>query len=272
MSKMGLTPAAADSRAEQGKSDGYLPFHRMVQAHGKDEIKCPSLLAVVLTKIEEVCCTVALSPYLTARLNFADVSTDAETVELFVRNCFVGMRLVVAVTQLTKEGSRIKNLRVSRAAIEGLISSADDVFDVTRSRDKLDGVVTEPEYEEGQVVNAMLNLHNARVPKPPAIALSLPGQKLGRVCVTEIWDQGEWMDLSDLQQQIASHAAGKSKDVLSLPDGREHGTIVQARVMSVSDGYVELSLRPSRVVRVADIKTLLCIQLTYFLLPLRFFV
>jgi hypothetical protein len=248
MSKMGLTPAAADSRAEQGKNDGYLPYHRMSQAHGKDELRCPSLLAVVVTKIEEVCCTVALSPYLTARLFFVDVSADAETIELFVRNCFVGMRLVVAVTQLVKENNRIKNLRVSRAAIEGLISSPEDLFDVTKSRNKLDGAVAEPEYEEGQVVNAMLNLHNARVPKPPAIALSLPGQKLGRVCVTEVWDQGEWMDLSDLQQQVADHAAGKSKDALSLPDGREHGSIVQARVLSVNDGFVELSLRPSRVV------------------------
>ena len=86
------------------------------------------------------------------------------------------------------------------------------------------------------------------MPKPPAIALSLPGQKLGRVCVTEIWDRDEWMDLSDLQKQIAAYATGQSSDTLELPDGRAHGCIVQARVMSVHDGYVDLSLRPTRVV------------------------
>ena len=248
IAKMGLTPAAADSRVEN-KNEGYLPFHRMVQSHGKDELKCPSLHAVVVTKIEEVGCTVSLSPYLSARLNFVDVSSDPELIELFMRNCFVGLRLVVVVTSLSKEDTRIKKIQLSRSAIEALVNNAEEQFSVTNSHDKLETLsISEPEYEEGQVVNAMLNLRIARVPKPPAIALSLPGQKLGRVCVTEIWDRDEWMDLSDLQKQIAAYATGQSSDTLELPDGRAHGCIVQARVMSVHDGYVDLSLRPTRVV------------------------
>jgi ribosomal protein S1 len=248
LSKMGITAAAADSRTEL-KGEGYLPFHRMQQAQGKDELKCPSLHAAVITKLEDVSCIVSLSPYLTARLNYIDVSADSDTVEQFVRKCFVGMRLVVAVTQMSKDNNRIKNVRVTRAAVEALLNDADNLFDLTRSKSKLNDVaLADPEYEEGQVVNALLNLHVVRVPKPPAISVSLAGHKLGRVCATEIWDRDEWMDLSELHAQAAHHVVG-SGEVLSLPDGRAHGQVVQARVLSVTDGGVELSLRPSRVVR-----------------------
>jgi len=243
ISALSLTPASVEA-----DGSGVLPFHRMTQSHGKDELKCPSFHAAVVTKIEEVGVIVALTPYLTARLNFVDVSNDAELIELFAQNVFVGLRLVVGVTHLSKDGQKIRQIRVSRAAIESFVTSPEGLFDITKSRNKLnDGAISEPVFEEGQIVTAVLNLHNARVPKPPAISLSLAGQKYGRVDVTEIWDREDWQDLSELQAKVATHASSNSQEVLSLPDSRAHGQIVQARVLSVNDGYVELSLRDSRV-------------------------
>jgi hypothetical protein len=246
---------------------------------------------------------VALSPYLTSRLNFIDVSADAEVVEAFAKGCFVGQRLVVAVTQMVKEGNKIKQITVSRAAVEAVANSADKLFDVTGSAyantanaaaapasasakaarqrySEAQEQLTQyesPEYEEGQVVTALLNLCSSRVPKPPAVVLSLPGHRLGRVCATELWDRDDWMDLSDFyrkQQQQHDQQEEDRMASLCLPDGRTHGQVVQARVLSVADHCVELSLRPSRVVRTLTIFIVIiifyCLHLFFIYLFFKF--
>jgi hypothetical protein len=98
--------SVSQENSNDHNSSSYLPFKKMIQTHGKDELKTPSLFAVVITKIDDISCTVALSPYIYTQLNFVDISNDKKTILNFKKKCFVGMRLVVLISQILKDDGK----------------------------------------------------------------------------------------------------------------------------------------------------------------------
>lgn len=92
--------------------------------------------------------------------------------------------------------------------------------------------------------------------------------KTGRICLTEVDDVGHWkVDFSHLNVESQSDGSSVQKDkrgrsnsitsngsaVDAEPNdevgGPKHGDIVTCKVLSVSASHPELSMRPSRVVR-----------------------
>jgi hypothetical protein len=105
--------------------------------------------------------------------------------------------------------------------------------------------------EEGQIMMGMLSLSSSLAPKPPAFVISLPGHRFGRLCITEIADQPDWVDLSVLCASLKKRER-EGAVALALPNGLQHGSFVQCRVLSVSSssssaGSIEVSIRKSRL-------------------------
>lgn len=214
-------------------------FHPMLQAHGKDELKVATVAPVYVTRINQATCTVALSPYITAELPIIEISKDRALIDLFHQKCFCGLRLLVAVTAVTKEDGKTTKVHVSRASIESLIEAhgTEEIDDI---QDKVNEIESEVNYEEGDIVVGTVNLFQSKVPKPPAFVVSLRGNKFGRLCVSEITERENWRD---------SSAALQSDDATrTLFNGLAHGSIVTCRIVSTKDKMIELSLRKSRVV------------------------
>lgn len=234
-------------------------FSQMLQAHGRNEIKCPSICAVVVTKVDSPNITVAFSPYISGTINVMDISTDKNVIDLFLKKAFIGLRLIVAVTDITKENNRIRNLKLSRVAVEKLVENDAPSFDLTRSNKEVSKLQSQPTYKAGDVVSAMVNLHNLRVPRQPAVSLSVCGHVNARVCVTELAEHEDWVDLSPFYRALKKKKSDEDDSDDDSSDGEEadkgcigglfrHGEIVQARVLSVGNkGLMEMSLRPSRV-------------------------
>ena len=308
-----------------------MPFHRMVQGHGHDELRSPSICAAVVTQVHpgSLSCTVAFSPYLSATLPLMDISADEQLLPLLVRHCFVGLRLVLLVSNVARDGDRVKLISASRTAIERVIAPASTTgatgqMELPTAKDIIHTLLKSSEgnavaatttitaaaaaaatssgYEEGQLVTGLLQLCGPRsAPRPPAVMLQLPGLHLhhllhhkgstginpvGRVCVTELEEPEQWVGLESFFVQAAAVSAavtaaaaatggdGDSAEAraalaqaqqLSLPDGRQHGQLVQARVLSVNEKQhvVELSLRPSRVVRMMTFLRFLVVKVSF---------
>lgn len=227
----------------EGEDSDFYPFYEMRQVQGTNQVKCPSLIAAVVIKKDSSGCTVALSPYLSTHLPFSAISKDEKIMELFKKSCFVGLRLVVAVTHVGKEEGKIKTIQLSRTVAEEILTDSPS-FDITKSPVDLSDHIVEGDFshsvEEGQLLTGTLDLGTKKLGQPLAVGVLLKDSGLvGRVCVTELWDPEQWQDLSEFVR--------KQHQRTPLPDGRRHGDEVQCRVLSVDKGHIELSLRPSRV-------------------------
>jgi ribosomal protein S1 len=224
------------------KLDEIPVAERLLQHHGDNEISAPSIHQGVVTRINPGSCTVALSPYIATDLPFIEISNDAQLVRSFKDRCYVGLRVTVAVLSVSKE-HKMPVIKLSRAAIESLLKKAGDT-----KLDAFQGVEKAVEnygiVEEGSVTAGMINFAQ-KVPRGPAIAVSLRGNKFGRLCLSEIADPSEWSDLSSTLSDIKND---RNRLNAQLPNGLGHGSVVSCRVLSVTDNVIEISLRKSRLV------------------------
>jgi predicted RNA-binding protein with RPS1 domain len=255
---LGADDDTSGSKKRKGGDDDR--FTPMLQLFGKNAVQTNGLYAGCITKMEDTSCIVALSPYISSRLNFMDVSNDEQMVKTFMTRGYIGQRLVVQVTAFSfdtkdKDKRKPKGVTISRVGAEKHITG-----EVTLSLSGVSGTAITAgkskatKLEPGSLITGILDLKSRypRVSRPPALLISLGDGRVGRVCLTELSDPSEWKDCSAMLA-----APSSSSKALQLPDGRKHGSIVQCRVLSIptpssssssNEGdVVELSLRSSRV-------------------------
>eukprot|EP01038_Epipyxis_sp_PR26KG_P005669 gene5669-7826_t len=219
----------------------YLPYYRLPQAHGKDELKCPSVIAVVVTKISATGLHVSISPYLSSFIPFIDVSSSPSIIRVCQKNCFIGQRLIAMVRSIIKDGNRVQKIILSRAVLEQHFDN--NIFkDITKINKSFlqENIPKVPKLTIGQKLYGLLNLQIQKIKNPPAIAITLANNITGRVCVTELSDVEDWVDFS-------THFAVEhdNREVLASTN-RRNGELVEVIVLHVNNEEVELSMRPSR--------------------------
>ena len=257
----GLNKAEEDSSsgkrkrgdAQDAQSNRWAP---MLQLWGKNSLVVYGTYAGCVTKMEETGCIVSLSPYISSRLNFMDVSKDEAVVKLFMQRASVGLRVVVQVNSFTYEAkdstkSKPKGITVGRARIEDFIGAGGSLKDAcAKAIAAADS--SSADVKLGSLVYGLLDLRSHhqhhRVIRPPALQVALGNGQTGRVCLTELTDPSEWRDCAHLMAAPSSSSRAEQ-----LPNGRRHGELVQCRVISVpssssgGEEVIELSLRPSRL-------------------------
>lgn len=223
----------------------------LIQSNGKGALASPSMHASVVTKIHPSSVTLALSPFLSAELSILDTSIDPNIVSSFTKFCFVGMRIVTAVTDVVKENNKIQKIRVSRLPIESLIKHNAPLSTIQGTVAICDIALKDDlNFEEGQVVSGIIDLRRKNIFNYPAIAVHLKGDKLGRICITELDDRENWSDLSKFfeSQKIITESENFNDSEWTLPQPVRQGKVVTCIVLAVRDNFVELSIRPSRLV------------------------
>lgn len=136
------------------------------------------LYAGVVTTLDHCSCIVSLSPYVTARLNYLDVSNDRKIVKLFRRKVFVGLRLVAAVVEL--QGVKAGKARcaiMNRACVEDIISGES----ISRVPTAV-AVSMQPHLTVGKTVLGMIDLKASFVPRPPAVMVCIKNAHCSSVC------------------------------------------------------------------------------------------
>lgn len=246
--QMSATPTSSSHQS------GASAYRRMIQWKGKDSVRVNHLYAVVVTKLEATGVWVSISPYVSARLSYADVSTSITVCQSFQRSCFVGQRLVVVVTKLsdtTTSGSQRMLIEVSRSRVEDVVSGAME-FDLSQGKsidlpDEQD--VTDKHYKTGSMVFGVVDRSNKRVANQPAVAIQLAHHMLARCCVSELADKAQWKDLTSFFSPVKETdnfpLSGKGASHLV------HGAIVPCRILTLGNGQrkvLEVTLRPSRLV------------------------
>lgn len=152
-------------------------WRKLVQWKGRDAIKSGVLYAAVVTAIDRAKCTVAISPYISTTIGILDISSDISVATLFQDRCYVGMRLVVAVTSLTASSAR-HSITISRRVIEN-VASGSQIADLSKNikADSVAGYAEsgfDKQLKAGDVVHGVLDFRSsARVPRPPALAVML---------------------------------------------------------------------------------------------------
>ena len=260
LSTDGLINSETSEGASSGKrkrvtvaADAVTSSVPMLQLFGKNSLTMNGAYAACITKLEDTGCIVALSPYITSRLHYIDVSDNEEVVSLFMQKAYVGQRVIVQINSFTYDANdktKIKGVNLGRARIEEHINSDNkSLLDVrskavTVCKSSTAGIPT-----VGSVVFGVLNLKclQSRIARPPAVQVTLGSGRIGRLCLTELADPTDWKDCAYLMAAPSS----SSKAILQLPSGQKHGDLLQYRVMSVPSGVkgasIELSLRPSRL-------------------------
>lgn len=147
-------------------------FKKLLQWIGKDSIKENQVYSGVISVIHESSYYVALSPYVTARLNLLDVSSNIQLLKKFKQNCFVGLKVTVAITSITKSSHRAI---ANRLIIENIASGHDHIdFSQNIDIDSVPNYIKAPVYQPGQEVLGIIRYGGCkRVPNPPAISIQL---------------------------------------------------------------------------------------------------
>jgi exosome complex RNA-binding protein Csl4 len=218
--------------------------HHAIQTNMNDKflfqstIKPNCVYLGVIIEIHSLYCLVALGPFAKCQLFNIDVSSQVDSVQKFVNNCFVGQKIVVGVSSISSSN---KKVIVSRSRIEKYL---------TNRSDKPGDIVLAPlpNLCPGSVVYGMLDLQgSSRTPQPPAISVFLGESRLpGRVCVCEFCDIDDWSDLSYFPWKTKDIQPG-SQSPTQL-ENIHHADIVRCKVLSIDDNCIQLSLRSSRLV------------------------
>ena len=157
---------------KSSKPDTRIP--PIVQWMGRGAVQINTLYAAVVIGVNDMSCTIALSPYVLAQLSYLEVSNDYHVSKAFRDNCCVGIRLVVLVTGLHHEGAgKHSHVDVSRSRIEKLVLGSSSVtlngrpieVNTLQSEDK--------SLTEGDLVNGVIDLHFTKIPRPPAVMVLL---------------------------------------------------------------------------------------------------
>jgi ribosomal protein S1 len=246
---------------EMGEDSTAVTWNKLVQWNGKHAIKQGGVYPAVITQFHGPQsssephmngCTVSLSPFVHGVLSFADVSTKKLIMKAFTKKGFLGQVVMVYVHKMTLEGHN-KSLTLNRFLIENAIAenavgNAAAVNEAVREATKK----YIKSLKAGNLVTGIVDLTtHRRVPRPPAVIVSLGLNISARVCVTELADVSDWVDFSEV---FGDQQEGRPAVTL-LPSGHRHGQVVKCRVLSVAgEGTknpsalrVEGSLRSSRV-------------------------
>jgi len=168
----------------------------------------------------------------------------------FQKFCFVGMRITVAVLDIVKDNNRIQNIKVSRLPIEYISRNTNEWSSDCKSIENI-AKFSEADYEEGQQVCGIVDLKYPKTPGFPAVIVHLRNGQIGRICITELEDKENWVDLKhvfSLLKNQSSTLDEKQLKSLVLPGGLHHGSIATCVILSVKENYLEVSLRPNRLV------------------------
>jgi hypothetical protein len=185
-----------------------------------------------------------------------DISKDKKLIKKFSKFCFIGQRLVVATRLVKDERNSKKVLHVSRALVETVYSTLSS--SLTLSPPPTVQLPPLSKLLPGDKISGLLDLKASKYTKNlPALSISLGSYyPHARVCVCEIDDVGDWSDFAHTgifeknNEEDDNDADMEGGDMeLSLHDGRQAGEVVKGVVMAVLKDRVEISLRPSRLVR-----------------------
>lgn len=104
--------------------------------------------------------------------------------------------------------------------------------------------------EEGSVIEGTVQMDLVEsIPKQPAFAVRLKNGRVARLCLTEINDVEAWEDYSDVLALCKAESFDKVK---KLKKSVFHGKEVRCFVLRVNGNQIDVSLRPSRLVRVVS--------------------
>lgn len=217
----------------------------LVNWRGNGGVQCNQLHRTVVTRVDATGVTVSLSPYVSAFLNYLDISNNAKIVSNAKKYSFVGMPVTVGVVAINEDtNSKSPRLIVSRRLVENIATDTDSSLPSDLEALNQDAMQA---LKPGSITNGILDLKSCRSPAQPYVIVHLPGCVVGQVDFTEIMDRDCWADLSILSKATNSipfsigntEKKGKDKGVL------EHGAMVQCVVLSIQPW--QLSLRPKRL-------------------------
>jgi ribosomal protein S1 len=241
--------------ADKDKEGGGVRPRPMVQWRGRDGVKCSTIHPAFVVNVEAVGVVVALSPYVSARLSFMDISSDLSMVQRFKDVCNVGMSMLVGVTKVSSDNGK-SHIEVSRAAIERYLPDSLDAIPKTAVELEVPAVP-----KAGAVVSGIFDV-SKRVRDMPAFTIHLAHNRNARVCVTEVAEPNAWVDAGAVIKAARAEGGKAAAELAALAKtndlARMHGSIVHARILSVSDAsdnehkVIEASTRESRVVSIAD--------------------
>ena len=216
---------------------------RMVQWKGKDGVKAGNVYPAVVASVEATGVVVALSPYVSTRLSYMDISQNMEFLEKVKRFAGVGMSMLVYVSEVTVDENFKTAIVANRIVVEQYISEGGDISAHLHGAMNLKPLLPPAvsSLKAGQIVEGVLNIHPKKIRNYPAFAVYLPFNRVVRVCITEFADQDDWMDLQDV-------FSDKKADTNS----HRNGSVVSVRILSVNQEsenslVIEGSLRLSRL-------------------------
>lgn len=260
------TDQQEDNETDQSKMKRHRqPLRSLVQ--WQSGIQASNLYAGVVTDISKLYCIVSLSPYVSARLYYTDVSKDMDINEKFMKSCFVGQRLVLIVTEVSLSMHR-NHIAVSRAIVEDIVTNPGAKRDLRKSAEvDITSRLTKlsNKTNPGQIVYGLIDLQSHRVSQPPAVMVHVAGGMVGRICVTELNEiddrQTSFTDLGSStltsivikSSKKSSQKSSKSSDIVI-----HHGQAVKCVVLGVRNAQqkneediqskvLDLSIRPSRL-------------------------
>lgn len=132
---------------------------KILQWKSKHCVKAETAYDAYVSHVGETECTVSLSPYVSAPLQYMDVSADIKLVQLFKKYAFVGCPVSVVVTAVDAVK---RHLSVSRSLIEDMLPCSGHI---TAS--------SPPTVDIGDVVYGVIDFRSRHVPSQPAIAVHL---------------------------------------------------------------------------------------------------
>jgi ribosomal protein S1 len=264
LSNVGLAQSEDESEAVTGKrkrADEVPAASYLLQTHGRHAMEVDGVYAGCITRLDETACIVSLTPYISSRLHYVDVSENEEVIQLFKQKAFIGQRLMVQVTGLTHDSKRLDKtnptgVTITRAPVEQEVD--EDVASLEAESDGAAGKAGKHDtIRAGDLVFGTIDLRPFRhnIARQPALQVILAGGKVGRLCLTEIADYADWKDCSQVMKASAPSSSSSKADAnMQLPNGTKHGDLVKFRVLAV-DGrsksgdcdVIEISMRPSRV-------------------------
>ena len=132
----------------------------MVHWAGTDAVHENELYSGVVVAILDTNYMIALSPYVIARLSILDISSQVDVVKNFKENCFIGLRVVVAVTYISSSAHRAS---CNRLMIENAASGQCNV-DLSNSLkiESIPNSIKTPVYNSGQEIFGIIRIFGSR--------------------------------------------------------------------------------------------------------------
>ena len=218
-----------DKRGHAGDSASFTT--KLLQWQGANSLKVNRVYMGVITDKTDAYVQVQLSPYITTKLHYVEVSRDTKLISQFKQHSFIGQKLVVGVTNITSKDNKFQ-CRISRLHIEdrlGSLASENETIEYTTANHQVgDLVISQVDKEAKWILN------------PPALMVRIPGNTMARVCVTELDDKVSW-GTNDSNSNKLKHGDIVLCRLLEL-------NAINDKTNSKSKSTIEASLRASRVV------------------------